>query len=189
MRVALWTAGIAWAASGFWEPLRPYQRQLQLIAFLGAFVVLPLEARRALEKPSDNPDKREPSRGGRGGLPPEKWEPAVRAIRARLVAFLVVVQAFILVCIVQTIVPGEAMEAWYGGAVALVMGAGAAAMLSRCPRCGSAFFKDPKPGWSVHAGPGGFALRKSGLRISHSCGTCGLSWKSKERMLNGRRHG
>lgn len=183
--MALWAVGIAWAASGFWEPLRPYQRQLQLITFLGAFVVLPLQARRALDKPPDVPDKGEASRSKRRRLPPENCGPALRAIRARLFAFLLVAEAFILVCIVQTIAPGATAEAWYGGAAALVMGAGAAAMLSRCPRCGNAFFKDPKPGWSFRAGDGGIGVYKSGLRLSSSCGSCGLSWRSDHQIPAG----
>jgi hypothetical protein len=183
--VALWTAVVAWAASGFWEPLRPYQRQLQLITFLGAFVVLPLHARRALDKRPDVPDKGEASRTKGRRLPPEKWGPALRAIRARLFAFFLVAEAFILVCIVQTIAPGAAAEAWYGGAAALVMGAGAAAMLSRCPRCGNTFFNDPKPGWSFRAGASGFGVLKSGLRLSSSCGSCGLSWRSNHQMPAG----
>jgi hypothetical protein len=150
-----------------------------LITFLGALVAIPLEARRALNKPANLPAQGKTFRKVRGVLPPERWPAALKAIRTRLLALLVVAEIFILICIAQALAPNEATEAWYGGAAALLLGAGAAAMLSRCPRCGDTFFKDPKPGWSFRVEPGGFGFFKSGFRLSHACGTCGLSWKNQ----------
>ena len=175
----MWGVALAWAVSAFWEPLRPYQRHLQLITFLGGSIALPLEVRRALNKPANPPDQGKTFRKARGVLPPERWPASLKAIRTRFLALLVVAEIFILICIAQALAQNEAAEAWYGGAAALLLGAGAAAMLSRCPRCGGTFFKDPKPSWSFRAGPGGFGFFKSGFRLSHACGTCGLSWKKQ----------